>query len=581
MKKNLSLMLALVVLVGGVALLSSCEAPEDSGAEIRVYLGENVYDFDPTDYYTNSNADQLMSLIYEPLFTIDEDGDIDYAAAEDYEVDEEKRTIVIELRESYWSDGIRVKAEDYVYAWRNLLIEPTQANPAAALLYDIDNALEIKQGAVSISEFGARASLFEITINYREGADYKQLLRNLASIPTSPVRQDSASQAPTYWSKNSNTLVTNGPFKISILNYLTGEFVLERNVGYHQAPTTVDYDNEVIPYKLISFIASSGDAIEYTYEDVQNKIVFYAADAPIADRNATNEEVVVADDLSTYSYVFNTNKPLFAIKEVRQALSMAIDRAVIAKTLVYAKAADGFLPDNVYQNCEKALIDANSKFDEAVELLKNVDLTGISKSFKLTVNDDAESIEMANMVSGTWNALGFKVTVKTVSDTKVTIKDFSTNSDMELTDSTLQVMLKEAAYGKADFDVIGLDWQMYSSDAFVALCAFTSDMNGNGVDFSSEDASLAIRSNIAGWVDAEYDALIKEAYNAVDAAVRTEKLQKAEEYLVNSAVVVPIVYNQSFAYVNEDLSDVTTNGLGNIVLTEAELDNYQEYLKKD
>ena len=572
MKKIFGLVLALALLLGAVMLLSSCEAPEDPGAEIRVYLGETVYDLDPTDYYTSSNADQLMSLIYEPLFTIDEDGDVTCAAADDYEIDEEKRTITIELRETYWSDGNRVKAEEYVYAWRTLLLEPTKANPAAALLYDIENALEIKQGTVSTSEFGAKATLFEITIKCREGADYEQLIRNLASVSTSPVRQDAYDQAPTYWSKTSNILVTNGPFKVSNLNYSTGEFVLERNVGYHQSPAILDYDDEVIPYKLISFISASGNKIEYTYEDVENNIVFYAADAPLADRNADNENVIVTDDLSTYTYIFNVQNPLFAKKYVRQALSLAIDRAVIASTLVYAKPADGFLPDVVYQNNQKALIAANSKFEQAEALLEKVDFEGIDKSFTLTINDDDESKEIAKMVSGTWEALGFDVTVETVSTTESTIQD------MEITDSTLQQMLKEASKGNADFDVIGLDWQMYSSDAFVSLCAFTTEMNGNGVEFFNENATQAIRPNIIGWSNANYDAYIKEAYNATDAEIRTEKLQKAEALLVDSAVVVPIVYNQNFAYVSEELSDVEVNGLGNFVLTEAELDDYKKYL---
>ena len=108
-------------------------------AEIKVYLGDAIYDFDPTDYYTDSNADQVMNLIFEPLFYIDEDGDRECAAADDYDVDEKERLITIELRESYWSDGTQVKAEDFIYAWRDILLSPDRPNPASALLYDIEN----------------------------------------------------------------------------------------------------------------------------------------------------------------------------------------------------------------------------------------------------------------------------------------------------------------------------------------------------------------------------------------------------------------------------------------------------------
>ena len=157
MKKIVSLLLATVLLCGALLSLGSCGAPEDAGAQISVYLGQDVLDFDPTDYYTDSTADQVMSLLFEPLFKLDEDGDLEYAAAEDYDVDESERKIVIDIRETYWSDEIRVKAEDYVYAWAEVLLETSNPNPAAALLYDIENAIAVKAGASS-ANFGAEAT---------------------------------------------------------------------------------------------------------------------------------------------------------------------------------------------------------------------------------------------------------------------------------------------------------------------------------------------------------------------------------------------------------------------------------------
>ena len=55
MKKIVSLILSLTLLLSSLAILSSCGA-KDAGAEISVYLGERIYDFDPTDYYVDSNA---------------------------------------------------------------------------------------------------------------------------------------------------------------------------------------------------------------------------------------------------------------------------------------------------------------------------------------------------------------------------------------------------------------------------------------------------------------------------------------------------------------------------------------------
>jgi ABC-type oligopeptide transport system substrate-binding subunit len=146
---------------------------------------------------------------------------------------------------------------------------------------------------------------------------------------------------------------------------------------------------------------------------------------------------------------------------------------------------------------------------------------------------------------------------------------------MEISDSELQIAIKEASYGNMTFDVLGMDWQMYSTDAFVPLSAFTSHMNGNGATFNNPETIL--RSNITAWSSDLYDSYMDSAYQS-SGDTRTEYLKKAEELLVDSAVVIPVIYNQSFAYVHEDIDDLVVDGFGNFVWTEAELDDYEQYL---
>ena len=130
MKKTLSLLLVFVMLFGVLATFTGCGAPKNDGAEINVYLGAQVFDFDPSDYYVSANAEQILSLIYEPLFTVNKNGKLKMAAAKDYEVDKEKREITITLRESYWSDNLEVKAADFVFAWCERILNTSTPNPA-------------------------------------------------------------------------------------------------------------------------------------------------------------------------------------------------------------------------------------------------------------------------------------------------------------------------------------------------------------------------------------------------------------------------------------------------------------------
>ena len=580
MKRILSMLLVAIMLVSTLVIFTACGEPKDDGAEISVYLGDEVFDFDPTDYYVDSNAEQVMSLIYEPLFKINSKGELKKAAAKDYSVNEKERQIVIKLRESYWSDEIRVKAADFVFAWRDIILEPNSHNPAAALFYDIENAVQIKNGEESLYSFGAVASgTYEITITYREGANYKQLLRNLASVAASPLREDIVSVAKNHWSKSVTSIVTNGPFKIESLNYELGDFTLARNLGFHQKPTAKDYTDKVNPASLISFFTVDGK-LELTYADISSKAVFYMGDATLEDRKANVKKATTADDYSTYTYVFNTENPLFKDKDVRKALSLALNREAIAEAVIFGNAATGFLPNavakSVYGKKIDARIAADAAMDEAKALINGANI-GAAKSFTLTIDDTEESIAIAELAKAAWQELGFKVTIKKVGSVSTTIRDTSTAEDIVIKDSGIQALVKEASYGNYDFDVIAVDWQMYSSDAFVALSAFTSHMNGNGKNFTTGE----FNKNISGWTNADYDSYMNAAYAAETDAERKAALAEAEKILLDSCPVIPVLYNESFAFISKDLSKVSIDAFGNFSFTGAKQKNYRKYLESD
>ena len=576
MKKIFSLVLVLSLLLGSALVLSSCGVPENEGAQIPVYLGEPIYDFDPTDYYVDSNADQLMSLLYEPLFTVNKNGKLKEAAAKKYEVDEEERTITIELRETYWSDGSRVLASDYIYAWRDVILDPTKSNPAAALFYDIENAVEIKKGEASSYEFGATGSLYEITIVYREGADYEQLLKNLSSVATAPLRQNGVAQSSSYWAKSVNSIYTNGPFKVDTLDYEDGILTLTRNLGYHQNPNKKDYDNQVNPYILSTEFEVAGKTVELTYSDIEDKAIFIMTDSTLADKSANKGEAKVYDDLSTYTYVFDTTNPLFANKDVRKALSLVIDRNAIISAITFGKAADGFIAPLAAKDIEQSLISASANKAAAEDLLAGVNFAGISKSFTLTVNDDEESIAIAEIVKAAWESLGFSVTIDAVGTIESTIIDFANNTNINVKDSKIQYLVKEASKGNVQYDVIAVDWQMYSTDPFVALAALTSDINGCGAIFN--DAETTLRSNISGWSNAEYDALINAAYSTTNDDARNGYLKDAEKLLMEEMPIIPLVFNETYVFTAKGISKVNVDGLGNLNFTDTKLRKYEKYL---
>ena len=576
MKRILGLLLCVALLVGMCGVLTGCGEADNKGAYISVSLADVAFDLDPTEYNVSDNAAQIMSLIYEPLFTLNKRGKVKLAAAEEYEIDKEERTIVITLRESYWSNGARVTADDFIYAWRDRILSPNRPNAAAALLYGIENAVEVKQGTADINTFGAmRTGVYEITITYVEGADPQQILKNLASVATAPVYQPTVSAAPETWSKTTATCTTNGPFRIA--EYDTeGAFTLTRNEGYHQPTTAKKIDKYVRPWTLATFWAGD-EKVELTYSQIENKVIFFMGNPTLADRMENKKKATVADALSTYTYVFNTENPLFADAHVRYALSLALDRGAIATAVTFGKAATGLLPDAMEKSFNVNGLSASANLAKAQEELAKANLSGIDKSFTLTVADNEESRAIAEIVKANWAELGFTVTIDYAEKIHTVVTNAEGVVENEYDDDGIQKLIRDASYGIRNYDCIGIDLQMYSTDPFVALCAFTSTMNGNGVVFSGETNTPVARANIAGYVNADYDKLMKDAMSATGKA-REELLRQAEALLITDAPIVPVLFNQNGAYIAKQLRKVTYDKFGNFIFTNAKLRSYEKYL---
>ena len=155
MKRIIALTLSLVCVL--LCFAGCSHGENDKGAYIRMYLSEPVYDFDPLNAFDNQATLQIVSLIYEGLFTTDEDGEVKNALVEEYEyvADEEKNVykLVLTLKETKWSDGVQLTASDAQYAFLRLFSNAI-SNPVVGSLFDVKNARNIAAGDDSVDHLG-------------------------------------------------------------------------------------------------------------------------------------------------------------------------------------------------------------------------------------------------------------------------------------------------------------------------------------------------------------------------------------------------------------------------------------------
>ena len=188
MKKLISFLLCAAMVV---CTLVSCVDKLDAGAELNVYM-EMPTNFDPATAYNDQAAAQFLPLIYQGLFTIDKKGKLRKAMCDDYTVD--GNVIEFTLNDTCWSDGNKVSATDFVFAWKRIL-DPEFQSEASSLLFYIQNAVEVKNGNMTIDDLRLYASGDSIIrVELIDESCVDQFLRNCASIALYPVREESVSK---------------------------------------------------------------------------------------------------------------------------------------------------------------------------------------------------------------------------------------------------------------------------------------------------------------------------------------------------------------------------------------------------
>jgi len=474
--------------------------------------------------------------------------------------------IEITLRDTKWSDSRPVQANDIVFAWKRIL-EPEFKCEAASMLYDIKNAREVKMGDMSIDDFGVSAiETYVLEIEFEKKIDLDSFFRTVASPALVPLREDIVSENAN-WAKKASTMITNGPFDVKELTY--GETMrLERSAYYYRNTEENDpLDKYVIPYRIITHydIGTLADQLDALLCGE----LFYLGEIPLESREEYADYANATDISATHTYYFNLNNELLANADVRRALSMAIDRNEIVSIVTFAKAATGYIPYKVFDSKTGTsfrevggdILSTTADVEGAKKLLADAGVKG--GSFTLTVKDNEVDVAIAEYVADVWEDLGFDVTVDAL------------GAKRSQNDEEIYVDQFQLAYDAGEFDVIAIDMNMLSTDAFSALSQFAVPFSGGGVDMYSETYDLY--THVTGYASEAYDAIIEQAFAEKDRAKRAAILHEAEQMLLDDMPVIPLVFLQDAYLVHDDISGMKNTYYGTRDFKDTKLKNYMDY----
>ena len=603
------------------------EKEEDKGQYITTYLTDNIYDLDPAKAYTNEALANVVSLMFDTLFKLDENGKVRKSLVKEYVIEENEAAgeykMQLYLNDTNWSDGTKVSANDIVFAWKRLL-EVDANYEAAALLFDIKNARAAKEGDCSIDDvriYPAEQQMLEI---FFEGKiDYDQFLLNLTSLALAPLRDDIVSKSDD-WAKKPGTMVCSGPFKLGRVNVKTSEekafdpafeykdangfdkvgqdnwkqtitdFMLERNIYYYR-----DYEEDrlkkaVTPYKICVDCSLTDEQLTAMYDA---GMVMYIADVPLAlrkDSSIAADAEVAEKSFSTNSIYLNQNaliddgseegSKLFADAKVRQALSMAIDREAIVAAVVYAQAATGLVPTGVYESGDRKVLfrDActasyetlSTNATKAAELLAEAGIKPSKYTFELTVAAyDEVHCAIGEIIVENWKALGFNVSLKKME--LIQNNDYYKYTDSIPLDICDDLYAEELRAGR--FEAIIFDYVAFSADPFSVLASFAKPFSGRGMDMSNPDEYL-LTPHITGYDSEEYNAVMEEIFAEKVIANRAENLRKAEGILMTDMPIIPVVFNLNATVTSKQLKKTSTNYYNVLSFQKAKISSYDKYL---
>lgn len=274
----------------------------------------------------STQAAEVLRDIGEGLMSYSAGGELVGGVAGSWSVAEDGRSYTFTLREeARWSNGETVTAEHFVFALRRL-VDPATAAFYAQAVAAITNARDIISGDAAPETLGvAAADERTLVINLEQPTPY--FLNLLTHPSTFPLHPDLLAEHGDDFTRP-EFLLSNGAYKL-VSWEPSSQLSLVRNEHYwDNAGTSIDMVN----YHVITQEMTQLNRFRAGEIDVTDTV---PPDSFAAIREQYGEQVRISPYLAVYYYGFNLTRPPFADNpELRQALSMAVDRETLVEKVI-------------------------------------------------------------------------------------------------------------------------------------------------------------------------------------------------------------------------------------------------------
>ncbi|MDE3111708.1 MAG: hypothetical protein KGN00_09755 [Chloroflexota bacterium] len=397
LRRAAALGLSAPAIAGLLAACGASSGPSASGAapsaagdpngKITYGLGSDWQTLDPT-FYTNVAEREIFYSIYDPLVDMDQKLDIQPRLAKSWDVQDGGKTIVFTLQP-------------------NVKFHDGTACDAAAVKFNLERMLDPKTGSPQRTNIDAITSVDAVgatTVRLSLKEPFTPLLGSLTEGPgfvSSPAAIKAGGKD--YGLKPVGT----GAF--TFVEWLKADQIrLKKNPSYWRSglPKFADLVWKPIPDETVKLANLKSGAI-----DVIDNV-------PSSDRKSIRDDPTFAtwDAPGTRWPMIRLNlaKPPFNNKLVRQAVSLAVNRADIVKAVYFGEATPALGPISpVYKSYYDASIDKYGLGYDPSKAKEKLTASGATNvAFTVEIQNVASQQRLAEIVKENLAAIGITVTIQ-------------------------------------------------------------------------------------------------------------------------------------------------------------------------
>ncbi len=514
-KKMLAIFLSAALFVTAFA---GCGKKKADG--ITVQIGPNPETLDPA---LNSAVDggNMLITLFETLLIIDQDNKVQPGQAEKYEVSPDGLTWTFTMRDGLkWSDGTELNAKDFEYTFKRI----ADTNVAAPYAETVIGMIEGYKDAIDSKnpeKLNVKASDDGKTLTIKLAYPCSYFDKIVAFGTMSPVQKATVEKNGDSWATKPETYVCNGPYTIT--EWTPSEkIVCKKNENYKGG-----WDSSKIVNDKLTFLLLEDSSASYTaYTGGTAQLI---KDVPTEEiptlKKDKKDEFNVDPILGTYYLSMNLNKAPFNNKNVRKALSLAIDRDYVANTVMQGT----YTPAYNYVGTGVDDVDPG-KFLENSKAA-NGGKTYISEDYKANLEEAKKALAEAGYPEGK----GFPTITYSTNDTgyhkalaeylQQVYKDLGITMNIDIVDWSSFTPKRRAG----EYEMARNGWVMDYNDASNMIELFTST-NGN---------------NDGKYNNPAFDKAMNDS-KVADKTAHFAALHEAEKIVSEDYGFIPVAYYNDF-----------------------------------